>query len=348
MREYINGVLIPLLNRIIAAPNAGTQMQGAISSALGALSHYAVTHATAPAPSLPPNATRLVNNWLNLALREVESLNIEGNDAICSVTEAHWKTHGIMNWWHQNNRDRFFFRGEHHSNWNLESSAGRNGLNHDPSNLLTVTSGEISALRVFQNRVRADKQLFDSVFPDGCMLPLDSADWWALMQHYNSGTRLIDITSSVFCALFFACADWTGSVDTTVDGAIYLFPEAAWREAVLQPTIIAGQNVGSTDQFHDSVLHYFDLDAHPIIVRFRESLYRNDRLLAQDGYFLWQPQFDNRLNLRQIFKFRVPAARKIHVLRELYSIGYTAKRLIRGTQGDNAHLIVCRTIGVTA
>ena len=187
-----------------------------------------------------------------------------------------------------------------------------------------------------------DQELFASVFPDGRLLSLNSADWWALMQHYHGGTRFMDITSSIFCALFFACANWDGFIDTKMDGALYLFPNPYWRPAVLQP-----KKHGPTDQLHPTVEKYFDVEKHPTTVRFRESFHRNDRLLAQDGYFLWQPLFDQPLNLGQYFKFRIPASKKIHILGEMYSVGYTAKRLVRGPKGRIAHDRICEMIDVS-
>lgn len=347
MREFINGVFVPLLQRMTNAPNASESMQRAIGQVIGELMGYARTHAAAPAPELPPNATSLDGNWLDLALREMESLNSEGNNAICSVTEAHWKVHGIMNAWHQGSRDRFFFRGEHHSDWDLTSSAGRSGFSPNANAPLSVSPGEMGELRRFQARVQIDQQLSSEVFPDGRVLSLESADWWALMQHYNGGTRLIDITSSIFCALFLACADWDGAIDTGTDGAVYLFPHTgSWRAANPHPHMRGGQINGPEDQLYPTVGEYFSVHAYPNIVRYRESFQRNDRLLAQDGYFLWHPDFHQPLNVGQHFKFRVPATRKYDVLRELYSIGYTARRLIRGSRGENAHSCVCQTIGV--
>lgn len=348
MREFISGVLNPLLQRMTNAPNASSSMQKALGNAIGELRHYVSVHASIPAPELPPDATNLQGNWLDLALREIEGLNSEGNNAICSVTEAHWKVHGIMNWWQQTNCGPLFFRGEHNSNWSLISSAGRSGLTPSATNPLSVSSEEMAELRRFQASVQVDQQLSSDVFPDGRVLSLESAEWWALMQHYNGGTRLIDITSSIFCALFFACAGWDGTVDADSDGAVYLFPTTATgRKAVLKPELFRGQNNGPTDQLHPTAGDYFDVHAHQDIIRFRESFQRSDRLLAQDGYFLWQPIFDQPLNVGQHFKFRVPGAKKRDVLRELYSIGYTARRLIRGTKGEVAHSLVCRTVDIS-
>lgn len=346
-RDNIRHVLIPLLERAKVADDTGSQMHQSLDAAISHLNKHSLRYAIAPAPEQPPGATSVSKGFVDLALREIEDFNSEGVSAICSVTEAQWKSHGIMNYWHQgHSRGRFFFRGEHQSKWRLVSSAGRRGLVPDKSNPLSVTSDEIAELRRFQAMVQMDRSLSADVFPDGRLLCLESSDWWALMQHYHSGTRMVDITSSIFCALFFACADWDGSIDEEGDGALYLFPKVPGRSAEVHPDFIDGHNVGPTDQLHPTIDQYFTVDNHSSNVRFRESFYRNDRLLAQDGYFLWQPNFDQPLNVHSEFKFRVPGAKKLHILRELYSIGYTAQRIVRGKKGATAHRNVCKMIGV--
>ena len=101
-----------------------------------------------------------------------------------------------------------------------------------------------------------------------------------------------------------------------------------------------------TDQLHPIVNDYFAVLAHPDTVRFRVSFQRNDRSLSQDGYFLWQPNFHQPLNVGQHFKIRVPGGYKERILSEMYSIGYTARRLVRGSVGDAAHARVCGTLGL--
>jgi hypothetical protein len=57
-------------------------------------------------------------------------------------------------------------------------------------------------------------------------------------------------------------------------------------------------------------------------------------------------RFDRPYNAGQHFKFRVAGWAKKDILRELYSIGYTPERIIRGSKGGAAHKRVCTTIGV--
>lgn len=343
-RDSLLGVLIPALVRLQVADGANSSLQKAIGSAVGEIELWAHQHGVAPLPELPDGAVTMEPNWRELALRELEQLNAEGDNAVCSITEAHWKVHGIMKVWHDSHPSRIFFRGQHWAEWELIASGVRNGLSPVDSHL-KVSDLEIAAVRRFQAKVMLDRGLFAAVFPDGRQLDLESAEWWALMQHYESGTRLVDITSSLLCALYFACADWDGSIGTNHDGAIYLFPQDNWRLAALNPDMVNGKNVGLTDQLQPTLSDYFSVHNYITTVRWRESFYRNDRLLAQDGYFLWQPSFDEPLAVGQHFKFRVPASLKTPLLKELWSVGYTPRRILRPPAGDEAEEKVREAIG---
>ena len=80
-------------------------------------------------------------------------------------------------------------------------------------------------------------------------------------------------------------------------------------------------------------------DTHDAIGKTIASLYRNDRALAQDGYFVWQPIFTSPLKTYQIFPFRVFRGAKREIVAELASIGYTRERML----GDQKWLMRDRT-----
>jgi hypothetical protein len=175
------------------------------------------------------------------------------------------------------------------------------------------------------------------IFENGPIPDRNDPEWWAIMQHYDEthGTRMIDITSSIFCALYFACANWDGTVDESVDGRLYFFPTPGWRS-----------DTDEEDPREYSVDRYFDIQLAPEFLRFRHSSSRNDRLVSQDGYFLWQARYDQPLVLPQSFSFRVDRSAKRSILLELYSIGYTAERIVRGKKGRQAHENLCKLLGV--
>lgn len=159
------------------------------------------------------------------------------------------------------------------------------------------------------------------------------------MQHYDekNGTRMIDITSSLYSALYFACADWDGSVDETKDGKLYMFPTPTGRTETDTPDMFKDQIVGSEDKIEITVETYFNIQNHTHVPRFRISPIMNNRALSQDGYFMWQPYFDRKFNtdiLGSHFPFRIHRDYKKSIIKELESIGYTRDRILADNRFD--------------
>lgn len=141
---------------------------------------------------------------------------------------------------------------------------------------------------------------------------------------------MLDVTTSIFCALYFACADWDGAVDESVDGKLYMFPYQPGRGDTPTPDRFRGMGAitGPEDQMQTSLEEYFTVEGSLDFPRFRTAIYRNDRALAQDGYFVWQPMFTSPLKTTQIFPFRVYRNAKREIIAELASIGYTRDRIL--------------------
>lgn len=54
----------------------------------------------------------------------------------------------------------------------------------------------------------------------------DHAAWWPRMQHYETPTRMLDVTTNPLFGLLFACVDWqTGRLSADADGVVYVFAE---------------------------------------------------------------------------------------------------------------------------
>jgi hypothetical protein len=269
--------------------------------------------------------------WIDSALHDVFDFNSRGDEYICSTVEAVLKCNGIKRLFDRYSTP-FFFRGEHVFGWELKSRIGRqiniDWSQADPHN---VTVDERRLLSEFQDRCQSDLSLKAVVFGDiGQMLPLDHAGWWSLMQHYDDryGTRMIDVTSSLYCALFFASANLDGNIDDSVDGKLYMFPYQPGRGEMDNPDRHRRELIGSEDQRHLHVDDYFKVEKHLDSPRFRVSPARNDRALSQDGYFVWQPYFDQPLQTFQIFPFRIHRDFKSSIVKELAAMGYTQDRIL--------------------
>lgn len=271
------------------------------------------------------------HQWIDAALEELYNFNDMGDEYICSTVEAVIKCNGIKKLI-DGYSTPLYFRGEHNFGWDLKSRVGRkleiDWSSTDPYN---VTSEEKRLLREFQGRCENDKVMRTTVFGStGALLPIDHPGWWSLMQHYddNYGTRMIDVTTSLYCALFFASADWDGTVDSSVDGKLYMFPHPPGRGETDFPDRHRGQLIGYEDERQHTVDDYFRVENNLEFPRLRVSPARNDRALSQDGYFVWQPYFDKPLYTFQIFPFRIHRDFKLSILKELASMGYTRDRIL--------------------
>ena len=361
--ENLRHVVIPLIQRVQSeyASVTGTRtntsgMNGDVLRDIdkgisGLLSASAIAEAAQPATGITV-AGRVDQGWMALILNELSLFNGQGIDAIQSCSEALLKCHGLINAWHTDprQRSRVFYRGEVDYGWTLVSRLARRGYKHNPKNQFSVTQGELDVLAMFQERVKVDLDLRNLIFGENQPVNDDAPEWWELAQHYDSenGTRMLDLTSSIFAALYFACSNWDGTIDETKDGSLYLIPHKPGRGESFTPDIIRGRNVGWADQAMETASSYFTVDSHEDVARFRHARGRNDRVIAQDGFFMWQPKFELPMQAAkgfpQHFKFRVFRKAKQPILRELYSIGYTARRIVGGPKGEEAHLSLCKIL----
>ena len=65
----------------------------------------------------------------------------------------------------------------------------------------------------------------------------------------------------------------------------------------------------------------------------------NTRQLAQDGHFIFSPYFENPITEwtgPKPFFFVIPGECKKDILRELYSLGYTPRKILRGRKSVDA------------
>lgn len=326
------------------------QLLRELGAGLGAL--HKISHTgKAPLQPIPAGSTgNYVDNWLNLAIKELNDFNKHGSHYVTSCSEALLKVHGVTNIWHGNpaNRKRIYFRGEHHYGYPLVSRLGRNKSAAQSNTPTGATNFELQLLSNFQAQVLRDDALRSDVF--GAQEPLnkDHPDWWAIMQHFDQsfGTRMLDVTSSIFCALYFACAGWNGDVDVDKDGCLYVFPQLSVRGATPNPNMINGKLNDTNDRQMNSAQSYFTIEGSLETARFRKTSHRNDREVAQDGYFVWQPKFWEPMQLGQSFTIRVARDSKMDILRELYSIGYTADRIVRGAAGRAAQVNLAKTLSL--
>lgn len=279
--------------------------------------------------------------WTDLVLDELFAFNKMGAEYICSVTEATIKINGLKKKLSGASNYPMFFRGEHIFGWELISRLGRKYPQaEDDADGNAVTQLELELLKEFQLKVKSDEALETRIFGNSPMISDDDVGWWSIMQHYDeeNGTRMIDITSSLYSALYFACADWDGTVDDKNDGKLYMFPYPPGRTETHTPEMFKNQVVGPEDKIETTVETYFNVKSSFDTPRFRISPVMNNRALSQDGYFIWQRHFDKPFSFDKlggtIFPFRVHREFKRNIIKELEVLGYTRNRILADNRFD--------------
>lgn len=265
----------------------------------------------------------------------VASFRRAGPGAITTVAEALFVVNALAS---LHDARKLYYRGEHRYGWALESRAQRK---MDKKSLATangITNLEIEELRRFQNQVRNDPSQVE-VVQSNALPNDDDPEWLPIMQHYDEdfGTRLLDVTSSIFSGLHFACVDWDGTIDFDTDGLLYVFfDEGRYYRYEEQRTGDFYDDVSEfvpnkiTDSFknwrHSNYIHHF------------ASKHSSMRAFAQDGHFLVQGDISVEpvFGARATFKLCVPHWAKARVIEELWFAGYTPERIVRGRKGKTA------------
>lgn len=271
-----------------------------------------------------------------VAEERARSFGRAGRGAVTSVAEA---LHVINALAHPHQAEKIYYRGEHRYGYELKSRAQR--AIEATSGRITVgssiTDQEINELRRFQKEVKADPSFRDEIIRSGGLPNEDDPEWLPIMQHYDAkfGTRLLDITSSIYAGLHFACIDWDGNVDFETDGLLYIF-FGHGRYYKYERSNDFDDEISEFVPSH--VKDAFKNWTLPEYMHHFRSKQHSRRELAQDGYFLVQgdiglePTFGGTAQ----FKICIPWWAKAKIIKELWFAGYTPERIIRGSKGLKA------------
>lgn len=300
-------------------------------------------------PPYPEQHYANQDGWLQLILNELFTFNAEGSAYITSVTECIIKTLGLINTHHQAfHRDLAYYRGHVDASWEIVSSIGRKISPDDiPDDRNQVSRFELNALRSWQDKVFSSDGLQQDIFSEQPTYNSEDPRWWALKQHYDSdphtgGTRLIDWTSSPLAGLYFACIDWDGSINDSIDGGLYVAMTGAGRRFASEQYLegIDRNNVDFYDKAGNTVENYFTLDRFTSYPRTVITEHESTRQLSQDGHFIFTSEFEKPISEwggAKPFFFVIPGSYKENIARELFSLGYTPRKIVRGRAGEGAH-----------
>ena len=280
----------------------------------------------------------IANGWESLVHQHLATFGNHGLEAAGSVAEVLLKSTAIGR---AIGGAPLLYRGESEYGWPLLSRVGR-ALGAEPD-WGPISEFELDELARFK-AAAGRPGMTSAMFPDG-IPPASPMGWLAAMQHYDDfGTRMIDVSTSVFAGLYFACVDWNGEIDETVDGRLYCFQGRGAKRDYIPATHRAALR---SDEAHDLQPEHdetklFDLP-YPEIYRVIYSPQRNERLLAQDGLFLLPAQ--SGTGWGQNFELRIPASAKRTIATELWQAGYTPNRIVRGQSGEDAQSRVEQQLG---
>jgi hypothetical protein len=159
-----------------------------------------------------------------------------------------------------------WYRGHIDARYALTPSLFRMGLKPDLSDLV-----EKNAFELFQRRV-------DRLRPGSAA----QKDWHVLadMQHYGVPTRLLDWTSVLGIAVFFATARY-GIAQDPSDFAIYILDPVALNKAVGRPAIYSSED----EHFGYQSIYWHHRPFVPPGAIALETPFVNDRVYAQQGLF---------------------------------------------------------------
>lgn len=278
------------------------------------------------------------NQWSNLIAEDVAaSFGRGGAGAIATMAEALVVINSLAR---AHGAGKVYYRGEHRYGYELKSRAQRKleenyGVPLKAAN--GITERELAELARFQRQVKNDPEFVQEIVGRNG-LPADSdPEWLPIMQHYDVefGTRLLDITRSIFAGLHFACIDWDGTIDFDTDGLLYIFFDHG-RYYLYQPA--GGFDDEISEFVPDNVVDAFKNWRFPEYLHHFSSSQRSMRELAQDGLFLVQGDLGIPpvIGGRAQFKVCIPGWAKARIIEELWFAGYTPERIVRGEIGRRA------------
>lgn len=161
-------------------------------------------------------------------------------------------------------------------------------------------------------------------------------DWWALMQHHGAPTRLLDWTTSIHIAAYFASVD-----DWDVDGAIWLFHVKTLADQRLAEVSLRGKT--------QAVLRW--VARQPVetgVFNVFRPIRPSHRMVVQQGYFLFHKSLltniadfldaklahEHSSGSGEVYrKLIIPKELKPLILRHLRAMNITAASLFPGVDG---------------
>ena len=345
-QKYLNAFIAKVLHEVPSAHKESIFIQARqLQSTLYPLSQLDTLERFSQVPQkliLPNDETANMEyneSWTNIVFEKIVSnFGQYGNQTVSSIEEAVCYSYTLAELFSSH---QLFYRGEHHYGYALKSRAERN-MDQSIDNNIGLTAREIEELYRFQREAKRSKFIKKEIKGKGFFLPnKNDPVWLPIMQHYDEefGTRLLDISSSIYTGLYFSCIDWNGEVDTTQDGILYLFLRGG--TGLTARGFYYDRKPDDFDPSFDDIApkdirKSFNNWEHPEYFRIYKSSSTSPREIAQDGWFLIRGDLNKPSQFGQGFKFRIPASAKLRIAKQLWLTGYTPERMVHGEKGIQA------------
>jgi len=163
-------------------------------------------------------------------------------------------------------RGQYIFRGQSNAEWELIPKLFRDYPKE--ANLIEIALCESLLLGI--------KNPYLNTF--------DPVDLLMNLQHFGVPTRLLDWTSDLLIALFFACYDEMGT-NNDKDGNLFVIE----RSQYTQFKINSSENNSLNRPINPSTLDLFKKRLDINDIQFFEPVIKNPRLRVQDGCFMFFP-----------------------------------------------------------
>jgi len=222
----------------------------------------------------------------------------------------------------------YAFRGHADKEWKLQSSFHR-AINTECISEKDALGLENATLNEFKSQAHFHLQ------PNEYSLTTDTISWLTMMQHHGAPTRLLDWTSSIFVAVYFAVNaefEKDGSVTLVHTGSVVSGINSLFGDTTVPTT----EALIKKDYLSEGAPHTFV---------FAARLSKSKRMAAQQGFFsvsrnvLGQHEeilrgLFNKPNSQEMFrKLIIPMELKRVFLKKLRQMNVTANSLYPGLDG---------------
>ncbi|MES2394367.1 MAG: FRG domain-containing protein [Bacteroidota bacterium] len=192
----------------------------------------------------------------------------------------------------------FIYRGQQNSKWDLKTSLER-VKNGQDTFLKDYTTEERWMLHEFKRKFHlySNRQIPDN----------EKFEWLSIMQHHGAPTRLLDFTSSIFIATYFAV------IESSMDGSVWAINRYILRDTLHDEYNLPYEkkqvlkdevNLHNTYFANQYIARPFSVEKIPTTVVPLDTKLCTERLARQQGLFLMPTNSDESFmkNLESAFK----------------------------------------------